>query len=144
MLEHAKGKALPNVTVEDFRNVPGEGLTARVTLLTSRQETARLGTIEFVTGGISPEAAEGIREAAAKEAGQGKESVMAAMSVGSKVGQETDKRIGWERRLCVLLHGCGLGVVLRGLCEKRCGNGRLPDGHGGVVCEAKNKSVKET
>jgi hypothetical protein len=86
VLEHAKGKALPNVTVEDFRNIPGEGLTARVTLLSSRQETARLGTIEFVTEGISPEAAEGIREAAAKEAGQGKESVMAAMSVGSKVG----------------------------------------------------------
>ncbi|GAQ88586.1 hypothetical protein KFL_004420010 [Klebsormidium nitens] len=85
VLEHARGKALPNVTLEDFRNIPGEGLTARVTTLTGQQKTVKLGTIEFVSEGLGADAAEGLRRAVEREAEKGKESVMAAMSVGSKV-----------------------------------------------------------
>lgn len=91
VLDHARGKALPNVTLEDFRNIPGEGLTARVTTLTGQQETVKLGTIEFVSEGLGVDAADGLRRAVEREGAKGKESVMAAMSVGSKVGQALEE-----------------------------------------------------
>lgn len=99
-MEHARGKPLPNVTLEDFRNIPGEGLTARVTTLTGQQEVAKLGTIEYVSEGLEADAVDEIKKAVAREAVQGKESVMAAMLVGSKVSLSGDSRAYCTITIC--------------------------------------------
>ncbi|KAL3701184.1 hypothetical protein R1sor_019206 [Riccia sorocarpa] len=88
VMEHSAGKELPEIHVDNFHTVPGEGLFANVAqteAVNACPSRALLGSVEYIASSFkNPVESDNVRQAASASV-HGNELVQAALSVNNKV-----------------------------------------------------------